>query len=131
MELPPNVHAQRLAGKVAIVTGGGGEGEFLGLGATTAILLAAQGAKVGILDHSKERGDYTAGLIAGLGGEATVHVADVTDPASCVAAVERVVDAYGSLTTVVNNAAIVGNASTPGSTASGLGSHGPGGGRRR
>lgn len=112
MELPQHVDPQRLAGKVAIVTGGGGEGEFLGLGATTAILLAAQGAKVGILDHDRARGDHTAGLIADIGGEATVHLADVTDPESCVAAVDDVVATYGLLTTLVNNAAIVGNAGT-------------------
>ena len=61
--LPEKVNPQRLTGSVAIVTGGGGEGEFLGLGATTAILLAAQGAKVGILDFSPERAAHTLGLI--------------------------------------------------------------------
>lgn len=109
MFLPPNVHAQRLAGSVAIVTGGGGEGEFLGLGATTAILLAAQGAKVGIVDFSLERGNHTLKLIQEIGGEATVVQGDVTDPESCTSAVEQVVKTYGSLTTLVNNAAIVGS----------------------
>lgn len=109
MILPPNVNPSRLAGSVAVVTGGGGEGEFLGLGATTAILLAAQGAKVGILDFSTERAEHTLQLIKGVGGEATVVQGDVTDPESCVAAVEQIVKTYGSLTTLVNNAAIVGN----------------------
>ncbi len=109
MELPPNVNPTRLAGSVAIVTGGGGEGEFLGLGATTAILLAAQGAKVGILDFSPTRAEHTLQLIKGVGGEASVVQADVTDPQSCVQAVQEVVDTYGTLTTLVNNAAIVGN----------------------
>ncbi len=109
MELPPNVNPSRLAGSVAIVTGGGGEGEFLGLGATTAILLAAQGAKVGILDFSPARAEHTLQLIKDVGGQASVVQADVTDPASCVQAVQQVVDTYGTLTTLVNNAAIVGN----------------------
>ena len=107
--LPEKVNPQRLTGSVAIVTGGGGEGEFLGLGATTAILLAAQGAKVGILDFSPERADHTLGLIGSVGGEATVVQADVTDPQSCVRAVEQITATYGRLTTLVNNAAIVGS----------------------
>ncbi len=109
MQIPPNVNPQRLLGSVAVVTGGGGEGEFLGLGATTAILLAAQGAKVGILDTSTQRAEHTLNLINQVGGEATVVHADVTDPESCVSAVEHIVDTYGSLNTLVNNAAIVGN----------------------
>ena len=108
MLLPEKVNPQRLAGSVAIVTGGGGEGDFLGLGATTAILLAAQGAKVGIVDLSLERADHTLGLITSIGGEATAVQADVTDPRSCVQAVHHITDTYGSLTTLVNNAAIVG-----------------------
>lgn len=112
MDLPANVHAQRLSGTVALVTGGGGEGEFLGLGASTAILLAAQGAKVGVFDFSEERAAHTVELIHQAGGEAIVLVGDVTDPESCVTAVESLVKTYGSLTTVVNNAAIVGNGGT-------------------
>jgi len=112
MDLPENIHTTRLAGMVALVTGGGGEGEFLGLGATTAILLSAQGAKVGVFDFSQERAAHTVALIKGFGGEAMVVVGDVTDPASCVAGVEQVVKVYGSLTTMVNNAAIVGEGGT-------------------
>ena len=109
MLLPEKINPQRLAGSVAVVTGGGGEGEFLGLGATTAILLAAQGAKVGILDFSTARAKHTLELINSVGGEATVVQADVTDPQSCVDGVEQITATYGSLTTLVNNAAIVGN----------------------
>lgn len=112
MDLPANVNPHRLSGSVALVTGGGGEGEFLGLGASTAILLAAQGAKVGVLDVSAERAALTCELIGQHGGEATIVIADVTDPASCVAAVNQVVETFGSLTTVVNNAAIVGDGGT-------------------
>ena len=109
MLLPEKINPQRLAGSVAVVTGGGGEGEFLGLGATTAILLAAQGAKVGILDFSTARAEHTLELFNSVGGEATVVPADVTDSQSCVDGVEQITATYGSLTTLVNNAAIVGN----------------------
>ncbi|CAB4908261.1 MAG: SDR family oxidoreductase [Actinobacteria bacterium] len=112
MDLPENIHTTRLAGRVALVTGGGGEGEFLGLGATTAILLAAQGAKVGVFDFSQERAAHTVALIESFGGEAVVIEGDVTDPASCVRGVEQVVKTYGALTTMVNNAAIVGEGGT-------------------
>lgn len=89
-----------LKDQVAIITGGAG---LNGLGFATARLMAAQGAKVAILDL--ERAD-PAGAAAQLGPEHIGLVADVTDKASCDAAVAAVLQAFGRVDTLVNNAGI-------------------------
>ncbi|MYZ52633.1 SDR family NAD(P)-dependent oxidoreductase [Malikia spinosa] len=89
-----------LKDQVAIITGGAG---LNGLGFATAHLMAAQGAKVAILDL--ERAD-PAGAAAQLGPEHIGLVADVTDKASCDAAVAAVLQAFGRVDTLVNNAGI-------------------------
>lgn len=89
-----------LKDQVAIITGGAG---LNGLGFATARLMAAQGAKVAILDL--ERAD-PAGAAAQLGAGHIGLVADVTDKASCDAAVAAVLEAFGRVDTLVNNAGI-------------------------
>lgn len=89
-----------LKDQVAIITGGAG---LNGLGFATARLMAAQGAKVAILDL--ERAD-PAGAAAQLGTGHIGLVADVTDKASCDAAVAAVLQAFGRVDTLVNNAGI-------------------------
>jgi len=78
-------------GAVAIVTGGAS-----GLGAATAALLAERGARVAVLDRD------TAAVPA----DYFRAVCDVTDAAQVDAAVAAVVDHYGSLDIVINNAGI-------------------------
>lgn len=106
--LPDDARGRRLAGRVAIVTGGGSDGEFLGIGAATSVLFAAQGAQVAVVDVSRERAERTRERIAALGGDAVVVEADVADTASCARAVDAVVDRYGRLDALVNNAALSG-----------------------
>lgn len=89
-----------LKDNVAIITGGAG---INGLGYATARLMAAQGARVAILDL--ERADPAAAA-AQIGGSAIGLVADVTDKASCEAAVASVLQAFGRIDTLVNNAGI-------------------------
>ena len=89
-----------LKDNVAIITGGAGVN---GLGFATARLMAAQGAKVAILDL--ERADPAAAA-AQIGGNAIGIVADVTDKASCDAAAAAVLQAFGRIDTLVNNAGI-------------------------
>ena len=85
---------------VAIITGGAG---LNGLGFATARQMAAQGAKVAILDLERAN---PAAAAAQLGAGHIGLVADVTDKASCEAAVAAVLQAFGRIDTLVNNAGI-------------------------
>ena len=92
----------RLEGKVAIVTGAG-----KGIGQGTAIRLAADGAKVGVLDLKEEFGAETVDAIRSAGGEAVAVGCDVSNSEQCQKAVEKVVAQFGKLDILVNNAGIL------------------------
>ena len=102
--------AGRLAGKVAIVTGGGtrSDTEELGIGRATALLFARAGAQVVVADLSVENAQRTCDDIIAEGGEATVVAADVSDAAACQAMVAAAVERFGALHVLFNNAAVVG-----------------------
>lgn len=98
-----------LAGKVAIVTGGGA-----GLGRAYALQLASQGASVLVNDpgRDKETGnslaDKVVGEIQAMGGKAAANMNFVTkDEADAQAIVKSAVDAFGGLHIIVNNAGIL------------------------
>lgn len=84
-----------LAGRAAIVTGGGS-----GIGAATARRLAAAGARVAVLDRAAETATAVAEELPG----AVAIAVDVRDGEAVTQAVEEVVAAFGSLAIVVNNA---------------------------
>jgi NAD(P)-dependent dehydrogenase (short-subunit alcohol dehydrogenase family) len=96
----------RLAGLAALVSGAGSSGDFLGTGAATAALFAAQGAVTGVLDVSPERAAATCDLIARQGGAAVAVTADITDPGAAREAVEQFAAAAGRLDVLVNNTGI-------------------------
>ena len=100
----------RLAGKVAIVTGGGtrSDTEELGIGRATALLFARAGAKLVVADVSVENAQRTCNDIIAEGGEASVVAADVSDAAACQAMVAAAVERFGALHVLFNNAAVVG-----------------------
>jgi NAD(P)-dependent dehydrogenase (short-subunit alcohol dehydrogenase family) len=94
---------KRLAGKVAIVTGGSA-----GIGRATALAFADEGAKVVVAARRSAQGDETASLIRDRGGEAIFVSTDVTSAADVEALVGRAVEAYGRLDIACNNAGIAG-----------------------
>lgn len=91
--------ADRLSGRSALVTGGGG-----GIGAACARRLAADGATVTVADLDLAAAQRVA---AELPGARAVHV-DVTDAASADAAVAAALEATGTLDIAVNSAGIGG-----------------------
>jgi meso-butanediol dehydrogenase/(S,S)-butanediol dehydrogenase/diacetyl reductase len=92
-----------MAGKYAIVTGGGG-----GIGSATATLFCAEGAKVLLVDRDEAALRAAAERIRGAVGSAELDsfVCDITQPDQAAAAVAHAVSAFGALDTLVNNAAI-------------------------
>lgn len=96
-----NANLVNLSGKVAIVTGAG-----VGMGAATARLLAARGAKVIVSDINDETGAATVAAIRAEGGTAHFVMANVADEAQVEALVAQTVATYGRLDCAVNNAAI-------------------------
>lgn len=89
-----------LNNKVAIITGGAG---INGLGFATARMMAAQGARVAILDLERAN---PASVAAKLGDQHMGVVADVTNKASCEAAVKAVLGKMGQVDILFNNAGI-------------------------
>ena len=89
-----------LKDRVAIVTGGAGVN---GLGYKTACMMAEQGAKVVIMDLAQANPEKTA---AAIGPDHLGVVGDVTDLASCKAAIDKVLARYGRIDILVNNAGI-------------------------
>jgi len=98
--------ADRLKGKVAIVTGAGSRGPGLGNGKATAILFAREGARVLCVDHMLDRAEATVAQIAAEGGTAAACAADVTSAADCRAMVQAAVKRFGGLDILHNNVGI-------------------------
>ncbi len=89
-----------LAGKTAVISGAAGE---RGIGFATAKLFAAQGARVAILDVDGAGAKRAA---AELGPHHFGTRCDVTDKASCASAVAEVVEAFGHVDILINNAGV-------------------------
>jgi NAD(P)-dependent dehydrogenase (short-subunit alcohol dehydrogenase family) len=95
-----------LAGKTAIVTGAGTEGEGVGIGRATAMVLAGEGARVCLVDRHAGHAEETRKKIESLGGEAFVAAGDVTARDDCARFVEETVRRYGRLDILVNNVGV-------------------------
>ncbi|CAN7461711.1 SDR family NAD(P)-dependent oxidoreductase [Rhizobium sp. LjRoot30] len=93
----------RLTGKVALVTGGGS-----GIGKATALALAREGAKIGVLSRTAADIEQTCAEIRHLGGEDLPIAADIADEADMQASVESLVARFGRLDIIVANAGING-----------------------
>jgi 3-oxoacyl-[acyl-carrier protein] reductase len=96
------MEAGALAGKVAIVTGG-----VRRIGRELASMLAAEGAAVAVNARtSAAEADAVVAEIAARGGRAMRVLADVTDEADVARMTQAVLDAWGRIDILVNNAAI-------------------------
>lgn len=95
-----------LAGRVAIVTGGGAAGDGIGNGRATCLLLARSGTRVVVVDRDEGLAKRTVEMIAGEGGTASALAVDVTDEAQCAAMAREAVRRYGRLDFLVNNVGI-------------------------
>jgi len=93
---------QRLTDTVALVTGASS-----GIGEATARTLAAGGAAVALLARRGDRLATLADALRADGASALVLEADITDQQQARQAVERTVDEFGRLDTVVNNAGLM------------------------
>lgn len=93
--------ANKLQGKVAIITGGDS-----GIGRAVAIAFAMEGAQVAIVyNENDDDAETTRQMVEDRGGRCLVLKSDVRDSQACRDAVQRTVDEYGQLNVLVNNAA--------------------------
>ncbi|GAA0553419.1 SDR family NAD(P)-dependent oxidoreductase [Chitinophaga japonensis] len=93
--------ANRLAGKVAIVTGGG-----TGIGEAVCKKFAAEGAKVLVVGFADDPVEAVAQEIAETGGEARAYMGDVAKEVEAEAAVQAAIDNWGALHILVNCAGV-------------------------
>jgi NAD(P)-dependent dehydrogenase (short-subunit alcohol dehydrogenase family) len=89
----------RLEGKVAFISGSGA-----GIGRAGAVLFAREGARVAVADIAREGGEETVKRIKEAGGEAFYLNVDMSDPPAVEQAFKTVVERYGKLDVLYNNA---------------------------
>lgn len=92
----------KLDGKVAIVTG-----STSGMGRETAYVLAEEGAKVVVVGRREERAKEVVEKIKENGGEAMYVVADMTNDEDVAGIVDKVVEEYGTVDILFNNAGVI------------------------
>jgi NADP-dependent 3-hydroxy acid dehydrogenase YdfG len=88
--------------KVVLITGGS-----TGIGAEVARTLAARGARVAIAARRQDKLDAVRAEITAQGGDIRAYVMDVTDKHQVKAVVEAVVQDFGRLDVIINNAGIM------------------------
>ena len=92
---------KKLAGKIALITGGGG-----GIGRATALAFAAEGAKVAVADVNPATASAVAEEVSASGGEAIGIAVDVSRDDQVTDMIDQVVRRFGRLDIAFNNAAI-------------------------
>lgn len=96
------VNSRRLAGKVALVTGGA-----QGIGLGIAQRFAAEGAEVIIGDINAQNAQASASAIAALGDAVTAIGMDISQADSVAAAAKLIETQFGGIDILVNNASVV------------------------
>ena len=92
----------KLENKVAIITGGGS-----GIGQTSAILFAKEGAKIVVVDINENNGLDTIDKIKSNGGESCFIKTDVSDVKDVKNSIKYAVDQYSKIDVLFNNAGII------------------------
>jgi NAD(P)-dependent dehydrogenase (short-subunit alcohol dehydrogenase family) len=95
--------ANRLEGKVALITGAGSVGPGWGNGRAISVIFAEEGAQIFAVDQELERMAETVERIAERGGDVVTHQADVTSGESIEQMVRACLDRYGRIDVLVNN----------------------------
>ncbi|MCH2210422.1 MAG: SDR family oxidoreductase [Fuerstiella sp.] len=99
--------SERLANKVAIVTGAGSSGPGWGNGKATAVLFAREGAKVFAIDINGEALAETQQIIRSEGGDCAVRQVDVTRSDQVESMVNCCIETYGGIDILHNNVGIL------------------------
>jgi 3-oxoacyl-[acyl-carrier protein] reductase len=92
-----------LPGKVVLITGAGS-----GLGRASAAELAAEGSRIAVMDMNLEGATETVSMVTDAGGVAFAVQGDVSDSASVQSVVATVLDHFGTIDILINNAGVVG-----------------------
>src|SRR5260370_21116137 len=94
--------AGKVSGKVALITGGAS-----GIGRTTALLFAREGATIALADVNADAGQHVADEIVQSGGRVFFATIDVTRAADCQRLVELAIREFGQIDILFNNAGII------------------------
>ncbi|WP_454848419.1 SDR family NAD(P)-dependent oxidoreductase [Rhizobium binxianense] len=94
--------ADRLKGKVAIISGGA-----TGMGGAASTLFAAEGGRVAIIDRNGDAAAQTVKAIRDAGGDADHWIADVSEEDAVNKAVADVEERYGPVTVLFNHAGTI------------------------
>lgn len=93
--------SQKLNGKVALITGASA-----GIGAASALALAAEGAKIVLTARRQDRLEALQSQIRDLGSDAVFVVGDARDEATAQKSVQAALDSFGRLDILLNNAGV-------------------------
>lgn len=88
--------------KVIAITGGG-----QGLGRSMALVLAAKGAVLALIDLNQEKLDETVELCKAAGGDAKSYLANVANEEQVVTTFQQIIDDFARLDGLINNAGIL------------------------